>query len=234
MTRAILAAIGLLAATVAVARAEQGAASPVVVELFTSQGCSSCPPADAILADLARRGDVIALALHVDYWDYLGWKDVFADPSFTERQKAYARVAGARSVYTPQMVVQGMEHLVGVKPMELGDLIRSHAERGAPVTLSVTREGDRLAIRAAPAAAAVRPADVHVVSYLPSATTQIERGENAGLTMTYVNIVRDWQKVGSWDGMSPLALSVAVAPGPAAVIIQEQGPGAILAAAKVR
>ena len=105
----------VLAALVFVAAAPLARAqgSPVVVELFTSQGCSSCPPADALLRKLAEEEDVIALALHVDYWDYLGWKDSFATPKFTARQRAYAKKARSRSIYTPQMVVQGEDRVVG-------------------------------------------------------------------------------------------------------------------------
>ncbi|MBT5374998.1 MAG: DUF1223 domain-containing protein, partial [Rhodospirillaceae bacterium] len=94
-------------------RAESPA--PVVVELFTSQGCSSCPPADAFLNDLSRRDDVIALSLHVDYWDYIGWEDPFATPESTNRQRRYAPVLAARSIYTPQMVIDGAAHEVGSK-----------------------------------------------------------------------------------------------------------------------
>ncbi len=140
MRRIIGAATGLWAVC-AVAAFAQGTDNPVVVELFTSQGCSSCPPADAILGDLAGRDDVIALALHVDYWDYIGWKDTFADPSYTKRQRAYARVAGARNIYTPQMVVGGMDHLVGVRPMELSDLIERHNAKDSTIDLNLGAVG---------------------------------------------------------------------------------------------
>jgi hypothetical protein len=90
---------------------------PVLVELFTSQGCSSCPPADALLHKLARRDDVVALALHVDYWDYIGWKDTFAKAAHSARQRAYAREAGRRMVYTPQMIINGADHVVIGRPI---------------------------------------------------------------------------------------------------------------------
>ncbi|MCX7889593.1 MAG: DUF1223 domain-containing protein [Rhodobacteraceae bacterium] len=237
MLRAILLALGLSVAASQPSPAQSSPDSPdspVVVELFTSQGCSSCPPADALFAQLANRSDVLALALHVDYWDYLGWKDAFGDPAFTERQKAYARVAGARSIFTPQMVVQGMDHLVGVKPMELGDLIRSHALRAQQVSLSATRAGGRVNIVASARLGLRRSADVQIVQFIPLATSRIERGENAGQTVTYTNIVETWQVVGTWDGRAPLSLSVEADKGPLAVIIQEQGPGPILAAARLR
>ena len=95
----------------------------VVVELFTSQGCSSCPPADALLDRLSSRNNVLALSLHVDYWDYIGWKDKFASPAHTARQQAYARAAGRRSVYTPQMIINGLDDVAGTAPMDVADMI---------------------------------------------------------------------------------------------------------------
>ena len=110
----------ILSMTVSTARAAEPV---VVVELYTSQGCSSCPPADKLLAELASRKDVLPLALHVDYWDYIGWADVFADPAYTKRQRAYARVAGSRSIYTPQMIVGGKDHVIGFKPMAVAGVM---------------------------------------------------------------------------------------------------------------
>jgi hypothetical protein len=207
---------------------------PVVVELFTSQGCSSCPPADALLAELAKRDDVLPLALHVDYWDYIGWVDSFADPAHTARQKAYAHAAGARTIYTPQMVVGGVEQLIGTRAMELGELIEAHGARPSPVELSVARRSARVTIHAE--AKGALPAGVvmvvQLVRFKPEEAVAIARGENAGRTITYTNIVTDWREIGRWTGAAPLDLA-ADAPGPdrAAVILQEEGPGAILAAA---
>lgn len=208
---------------------------PVVVELYTSQGCSSCPPADKYLAELSKRDDVIALALHVDYWDYIGWKDIFANPAYTKRQKAYARAAGARTVYTPQMVIGGVHHVVGLRPMEVAERIMDHRDTPAPIALSVRRSGDRLDIAAQ---AMQQPKDVMIVQlvrYTPEQTVDIKRGENAGRTMRYTNIVTQWRPLVEWDGREPLSLSVE-APGtdPAVVIIQARGPGAILAAERLR
>ena len=140
---AVALAACLSVASAGAARAE----SPVMVELFTSQGCSSCPPADALLAELADRDDVIAMALHVDYWDYIGWKDKFADPAFTKRQKLYAYAAGTRTIYTPQMIVNGREHVVGSKPMKLADLIERHKRTTQTAQVALDRRGDTVSIR---------------------------------------------------------------------------------------
>ena len=226
---------GMLAGAMIGLGLAQGAVAgegPVVVELFTSQGCSSCPPADALLATLARRDDVLPLALHVDYWDYIGWADSFANPAHTVRQKAYAHVARARTIYTPQMVVGGVDHLIGTRAMELGELIEAHGARPSPVVLHVARGSARLTIRAEARGPLPGVVVVQLVRFRPEATVEIARGENAGRTITYTNIVTDWREIGRWSGAAPLELA-ADAPGPdrAAVIVQEEGPGAILAAA---
>ncbi len=203
----------------------------VVVELYTSQGCSSCPPADELLGRLAGRTDVLPLALHVDYWDYIGWKDSFAQPGFTARQKAYAHAAGARTIYTPQMVVAGKDHIVGTHAAELDELIEMHSAGAGPVTLDLARAGDRLTVHGT-ASDATGPMVVQLVRFLPEETVEIRRGENAGRTITYHNIVTGWHEIGRWDGDGPLVIETD-APGdqPVAVIVQQEGPGAILAAA---
>ena len=235
--RGLLAALTLAAmgAVTGEGAAAQEARRPVVVELFTSQGCSSCPPADALLAELAPRDDVIALALHVDYWDYIGWKDVFASPVFTKRQKAYARAAGARTVYTPQMIVGGSSVLSGLKPMKLVDLIREQGAAAPRVRIVLARAGDAVEIRAEAEPPLDQPATVQLVRYLPEKRVEITHGENAGRSIAYANIVTHWQALGDWDGKGPLAIA-APAPGtePVVVIVQEPGPGAILAAARLR
>ncbi|WP_372605044.1 DUF1223 domain-containing protein [Actibacterium sp.] len=210
-------------------------AMPVVVELFTSQGCASCPPADGLLNELAGREDVIALSLHVDYWDYIGWKDAFADPAYTKRQKGYARAVGSRSVYTPQMVVGGAEHVIGFRPMEVAELIQRHKSRPAPVTLSLTRSGEHVIV----AAQALRPLKgevvLQLVSYMPNQIVEITRGENAGRRIQYSNIVNGWTPVARWDGAAPLNLSFEMpSDSPVVAILQESGFGPILAAARLR
>lgn len=208
---------------------------PVVVELYTSQGCSSCPPADEFLGTLAGRDDVIALALHVDYWDYIGWKDEFADPAFTARQKAYAIAAGRRSVYTPQMIIGGQEHVVGNHPKDVGALLRKHAGRTPAVQIEVERHGDRLQIEAETANPVNVPVLVQVVRYAPSARVAIKKGENAGRTVDYSNIVTEWHIIGEWDTRTKLEAEGSIeGDAPVVVILQEKGPGRVLAAARLR
>lgn len=207
---------------------------PVVVELYTSQGCSSCPPADEFMAELAGHDGVIALALHVDYWDYIGWEDSFARPEFTERQKQYARAVKSRMIYTPQMVIGGVDRVEGNTPDAVVKMIGKHKGALSPVRLSVERQGDTVVIRAVADPALPAGAVVELVRYEPSAVVEIERGENAGRTVTYRNIVTEWTKLADWPGVAPLELT-APAPGaaPVVVIVQEPGPAAVLAAARL-
>lgn len=209
---------------------------PVVVELFTSQGCSSCPPADALLLELADRDDVIALALHVDYWDYIGWKDAFAVPAHAERQRGYAAVAGRRSIYTPQMVVNGTTDIVGVKPMKLAEAIEAHKAEPAIIELTLVREADRVTIAAA-VVSGVRhgPFTLHMLRYTPMRDVEITRGENAGHQFTYANIVEDWTVLGEWDGAAPVTLDVEAADARPVVVLVQEGPtGPIRGAARLR
>jgi hypothetical protein len=201
--------------------------APVVLEFYTSQGCVSCPPADAIFADLAREEGVIALALHVDYWDYLGWPDSFAKPEFTQRQKGYARVMRQRTLFTPQMVIQGEDLVVGRDAATIADRIDAHRHMPAPVLLDLERDGpDALRVTLTPAGRGVGPADVHLFTYLPREDVDITEGENAGQTVTYTNA--------QWDGASALEIDFGpVPPGPLVVLVQRQGLGPVLNAARL-
>lgn len=235
MKARIGAALAIWLGVAGLAMADDQRQGSVVVELYTSQGCSSCPPADEILAGLADRGDVIALALHVDYWDYIGWKDVFGSPQFTERQRAYARAAGARTIYTPQMIVDGMEHLVGARPAELTALIERYEAMPEQAVLDVARNGGTLAISARTVGRLPRGAVVQLVRYKPEETVEIRSGENAGREISYRNIVTEWHSLGTWDGSAPLSMSVPVSDSqPIVVILQEPGPGRIIAATALR
>lgn len=227
-----LAALVLSAATPLMALADSP--FPVVVELYTSQGCSSCPPADRLLEELAKRHDVIPLALHVDYWDYLGWKDTMGSPEHTKRQKAYAHVAGARSIYTPQMIVGGKTHVIGHKPMQLADAISAASAALPGVELSLTRRGNVLEVSAKPEPGLPRDLIVQLFRYNPSYDVSIRRGENAGRVITYVNAVTHMEQIGTWNGRSNLRLRESVSgTEPLVVVIQERGPGKIVAAARV-
>jgi hypothetical protein len=209
--------------------------NPVVVELYTSQGCSSCPPADVILEELAQMDGVIPLALHVDYWDYIGWADHFARPEFTKRQHDYAVAAGERTVFTPQFMIGGLDAVVGADPMAVMNTIRDHADSPTGISLDLARDGATLRIRATAASPQDGPLRVQLVRYDPSETVSIERGENAGHVMKYVNIVTSWEVVGEWRSGSEYALDVPVMGSePLVVIVQSAGPGRIMAAAVLR
>jgi hypothetical protein len=214
-----------------IARAEN---AEVVVELFTSQGCSACPPADEMLAHLGERDNVIALALHVDYWDYIGWKDKFAHAAFTKRQKGYARAFGSRTIYTPQMVINGSKDVVGNRPMDVTDMVQDFSRKGMLVSLDLSRSGGSLSI-SAPAHQGMQNADVILVRYTPKQTVTIQRGENAGKSLNYSHIVTEWTDIGDWNGSAPLSQKVTLEGGaPVVILVQAKNHGPILAAARLR
>jgi hypothetical protein len=230
MRHFVSAACGIWLAATASLQAEP----VVVVELYTSQGCSSCPPADEFVAMLASDPRILPLALHVDYWDYIGWADLFAQGKFTDRQRAYAKAIGSRTIYTPQLIIGGADRIEGFAPDETAARLRDHLAAGSSVRLAVTREGDRLVIRVEADPPLTEPARVQLVRYKPAETVRIERGENAGKTITYTNIVTAWDRVGDWSGQEPMELTAPFeGQEPGAVIVQTQGPAAILAAARV-
>jgi hypothetical protein len=235
MTIAALAALMLMAQDFVAApgRAAESRA-PVVVELFTSQGCSSCPPADAFLGELAQRKDVIALAYHVDYWDYIGWKDRYASPAWTDRQKAYAGALELRTLYTPQMVIDGRVDAVGSDRSNVSYLI-DRAAALPKLELTLDSSGSRHVLHL-PEARFSKPATVWLVIYDPEQRTQVNRGENAGSTLSEYNIVRDLRKLASWDGKATtIDLNLAaMGKGQAcAVLVQGADQGPILAALQV-
>lgn len=231
MAQSALVALAVLTAGPAAA-APSG--HPAVVELFTSQGCSSCPPADALLAQIATRQDVIALALHVDYWDYIGWADTFGDPAYTTRQRAYARAMGENMVYTPQMIINGKSMIVGSDTEALVAALQPDDAEDAPV-LRLSRSGGTLSIRADAAPDLSAPVRVMLVRYHPRAEVAIQRGENRGRTITYTNIVTSLTDIGQWDGSSALQMDVgATGKQMSVVLLQEAGPGRIVAAAETQ
>lgn len=183
---------------------------------------------------LASDPRILPLALHVDYWDYIGWADVFAQSKFTDRQRAYAKAVGSRTIYTPQLIIGGADRIEGFAPEETAERLRAHLEAGTAVFLSVTREGDLLVIRAEADPPLTEPVRVQVVRYKPEETVLIERGENAGRTITYSNIVTSWERLDNWSGTAPLEVTTPFAGElPGAVIIQAEGPARILAAARI-
>ena len=209
---------------------------PVVVELFTSQGCSSCPPADAFLHKLDGREDVIALALHVDYWDYIGWKDSFADPAHSERQRAYAKADGRRMIYTPQMIIDGTNHVVGNRPKDVLDLIEMHHSRPDTVSLTAEHDSGQLHLQAERLDGGREPLSVLMVRYSPRNEVRISAGENAGRSLSYANVVTDMRDLDVWDGSEPLIMNIQ-APGDEPIVILLQhagGTGAIEAALHLR
>ena len=223
----------LIGSSIAIGAASAHAADhshPAVVELFQSQGCSSCPPANANVNALSQRGDVLALSFAVTYWDRLGWKDTFAKPQFTERQWQYARAMRQQDVYTPQVVVNGRVAGVGADPGEIEGLI-GRADRGATGP-TVTISGGSAEIGAA--RGPVQAADVLLVRYDPrTLEVSVRRGENAGKTLPHKNIVREIVRLGGWSGRAESFSLPANDSGlGSAILVQATGAGPILAATK--
>ena len=176
-----------------------------VVELFTSQGCSSCPPADQIIGDLAKDPSVIALSMPIDYWDYLGWKDTLADSRFSARQKAYSQMRGDRKVYTPQVIVNGSAHVIGSDRGGIEGAIentqKADGVMSVPVTMTVSGKLINVSVAASKVPAAAR-GEVWICSISKAIPITIGRGENRGQVVTYYNVVRNLLKVGDWNGSS--------------------------------
>src|SRR6476620_7630709 len=196
--RMALLAMATLAGVAQEARAEPRA----VVELFTSQGCSSCPPADALLGKLAHDPNVIALSLPIDYWDYIGWKDTLALPGHTNRQKAYSRVRGERGVYTPQAIVNGAAQALGSDATDIEPAIgQSHRNlETLSIPLSLSAADDKVVVNAPAAKAPDERGEVWLCPVSTSVEVAIGRGENQGRKITYHNAVRRWIKLGEWNG----------------------------------
>ncbi len=217
------------------ARAEPRA----VIELFTSQGCSSCPPADKLLGELAADPNLLAMSLAIDYWDYLGWKDTLALAGHARRQKAYAHMRRDREIYTPQVVVNGTAHALGSDKAAIENAIVQSRQAAAalslPITLALTN--GKLAVRV-PAGTDER-AEVWLCPISANISVAIGRGENSGRTITYHNIVRRWVKLGDWTGKAetwnvPLADFATADVDQAAVLVQRgvaSSPGLMLGAA---
>lgn len=221
-------------------KAADGLQNPIgVVELFTSQGCSSCPPADKALGKLIEEGKVLALSYHVDYWNYLGWEDTLATKEATNRQYAYAKTLKRRGVYTPQVIVNGRDHLVGSNYNGIKAKVSTFesSERGLAVPLSIAANGDEISISIGEGKG---KASIVAVYFDNENTVDIKRGENRGKQITYHHSVKDIETIGMWYGDAqeiklPMAVMDKVKEGGAAILLQsmatEGTPSAILGAA---
>jgi hypothetical protein len=236
---ALLLSAGLANAQSHSAVSSPAASRPTVVELYTSEGCSSCPPAEAQIGRLAQRPDVIALAFHVDYWDDLGWRDRFGLPESVVRQRQYARTLHLPSVYTPQLVIDGQRDLVGgggdngiISGIGGSASAGGAGKPGVTLDLAVQDGNLTVTLAAQPQQAAC---DVLLVGYLPQAASRVTRGENAGRELHEFNVVRSVRTLGSWQGEArsfnvPLTALAADATG-AVVLVQQRDQGPIVGAA---
>jgi hypothetical protein len=231
---------GLLVTVVAalgLAQAEAGVKRPLVVELFTSQGCSSCPPADALLGKLAERKDILTLSLPITYWDMLGWKDTLASEANTRRQKGYAAALGRGGIYTPQMIIDGATDVVGSREAQVEAAIaaRTGDMRSVPVALSETPEGLHISIGAGSTKNGA-DATVWLFHILSHTWVHITAGENQGRNLSYRNSVRDVRAIGIWKGQ-PISLDLPRSDplgssyDAVAVVLQDGGYGRIIGAA---
>ena len=198
-----------------------------VVELFTSQGCSSCPPADKALETLAREGKVVALAYHVDYWNYLGWADTMASKENTERQYAYARMFGRSGVYTPQAVINGREHRNGADLKGIRERIAelSAQDKGLPVRVSAAIVNDEIRIRIGKGAG---KANVIVAYFDKERAVDIDRGENRGRKIKYWHAVTNIETIGMWEGAETNLVL------PAAVLARKDKTGCAILVQRMR
>jgi hypothetical protein len=210
-----------------------------VIELFTSQGCSSCPAADALFENYAKRNDVLALSYNVDYWDYLGWKDTLGNAKFTKRQRQYAKARGDGQVYTPQMVVNGLTHVVGSNKPAIDAQLTAGAGKGVlSVRVNVVNGGPHVTIDCdgKSSDASSREATLWLVHVTRRVDVPIKRGENSGKSISYFNVVREMSPIGMWTGQ-PLTVKLerhAIAQTGSdvhAVLLQQGQAGPIIGAA---
>lgn len=211
------------------------AQNSVVVELYTSQGCSSCPAADKILSTLANRPNVIALTMNVDYWDYLGWKDDLALPGNAKRQRKYAKMMRSRHVYTPQMMIDGKMDVIGSRRSQVDSAVASYAGNTDSAQVDAQLSGDSIQVSVSPRVPVGGEAVVWLVGFDASVTKQIGGGENNGRSIEYSNVVREWREAARWDGTTPMTFQSARPAGQSgfAVIVQKGEVGEILGATQV-
>jgi hypothetical protein len=214
-----------------------------VIELFTSQGCSSCPAADKLAGELARDPSLVVMSLAVDYWDYLGWKDTLAIPGHTNRQRAYSKARGDRDVYTPQVIVNGVAHVIGSDKQAIEQAVaHTRKQQGTlslPINLTVAGEQISVSIPATKSASTTAKGDIWLCPITKDVPVTIGRGENSGNTVTYHNVVRKWIKLGEWTGSAqtftvPLRDVTSYGADAVAVVIQagsKEAPTTMLGAA---
>jgi hypothetical protein len=208
------------------------AGSPVVVELFTSQSCDSCPPADALLARLAERPDILALDMHVTYWNGLGWRDPYSLPEVTTRQKDYGRQLGVGEIYTPQLVAGGTHQAVGSDPDAVAAAITAaEAEQATTPAVQLTLQRDGQGLVAEIGAGAGR-ATLWLVGFDPHHVTPVRGGENSGRTLVEANVVRELAKAGEWHGET-IRLTLPLPAGERSAVLLQAPDGTILAAAEL-
>ena len=209
--------------------------SPVLIELYTSQGCSSCPPADRFAGELAKRSDVVVLSLPVTYWDRLGWKDSLASPQWTKRQRRYASRMGERIVYTPQMVIDGKFHAVGSSRAKVYRLIkqRRNENKQAPI-IQVKQIGNKLLLTINPTAKPKKVLKVWRVDFIRKKPVAIGSGENGGRTVTYYHVARHLSALSNWQGAAKQQkLKIKSHTDGVAFFIQEENHGEVLASASI-
>ena len=231
-----LTAMTIMAASMV--QAETRSKPLVVVELFTSQGCYSCPPADEILAKLAKDDDVLALSMHVDYWDYLGWKDKFAIAKFGERQSSYnAQIINRSRRVTPQMIFNGVAEVaggMGKSEKQIHNNVESMRNWKEGASLDISRDGQKITMTLQAKVQNMGRAEVSLVQYTPSDVVRIERGENAGKTIDYINTVRSFDTIAKWDTRKPTKITATLkGTGQYAVIVQGKRYGPIIVARRV-
>ena len=245
-TRPVLIGLGLAVALAFAGDSHAGApkaSHPVVIELFTSQGCSDCPAADRIVSELAKRTDVLALSLPITYWDMLGWKDTFATEANTYRQKSYAKTMNRSGIYTPQIIVDGKLDVVGnQRERVMAAIAARHAQIATetPINLALGIASNRVEI-AIPAAARTKEktlATIWVMRTLSNATVNVQQGENKNHKLNYANLVRELHRAGEWTGEA-MKIDLPIATGKSkhdgvAVVLQSQDYGQILAAAMIK
>lgn len=232
---AVLAAIAVFGAVVSGVAADSE--KPVVVELFSSQSCSSCPPADALLGRLETDPDLVTITWPVEYWNYLGWKDTLAKRAFTHRQKAYKKALGERFIYTPQVIVNGRRDAVGNKEKKVMEAIEAAQTGDRLVPVSLRQQGDQVTISIG-AGDGAADTGIWLIPTRSQKDVAILGGENKGRTITYTNVARDIRKIGDWQG-APQELRISVTEiqsddsDGCAVLLQEGHSGPILGGAQI-